>query len=450
MPTFSQLETSQVVRTLATGSTSQLFRLASFVRSGTTDVGGVPLKSAFEKGEQTRIKRIKDFGAAQDYDPRSGVDAQSQDAEYTFTPLTLDKLFVKGHPVYSQDAQAKTYCEDFFQTIGGALRLSFDDYLYERGFTDWTALPTVGTVQMASNPTIQIVYEEDATGQLVSFGDNVLTAAGTTLDRNEVPSDGKRYGRISPDAGLGIDRSTTLVTGFAAASASSQPGNTIISDGIPMDMDFQRRGFNIAKTVAVKGRNASTNIGDGTATSTVTAAVTDTTVFFNGDKSVGGVNVPLGAVRLTIGVAAPSLNASVAVGQICRLGAVNAPALAYGVILRVDLLGKFVWVVPYSANGIPLVAAQIPGATVFSIPRIGSVNPFYHAEHLVYATRLLSSPSEGSGAYSAAGVDPTGKIVSQVFKGGYQVNRLRESMLGTLLCGAAPSDHRKSVLALAQ
>lgn len=446
-PTFATLETSAVVRTLAAGSLTQLWRNASFVRAGVTDAKGVPLSTSFEKGENVKIRRPKDPGLAQDYDPRSNVDAISYDTEYVVTDITLRYLLTQGFRVYSHDANVKQYVNEFSEVVGGSIRRSFDNALYSDGFRDWTRLPSTGTVFLGTNAPTQIVYSESAAGVMNAFGDTVLTAASATLDRAEVPSEG-RYGRVTPDSGLGIERDATLVTGFAGSMASSSPGTNIIVDGIPVGMDFNRRMFSIAKSNAVTGQAAVTNIGDGAATSTVSAAVADTTVFFQADTSYAGSNVPAGAVRLTIGTTA-ALNAGVAVGTICRLGATNAPALAYGVILRVDSVGKFVWTIPYNSDGVLLTAAQIPGSTVFSIPRIGAVNPFFHQEHLVYATRLIEMPSPGSGAYGAYAVDPQTRVAMQVLKGSYQINQFREGLRGSILCGVAPSDSRKAVLALA-
>jgi hypothetical protein len=446
-PTFATLETPAVVRTLAAGALTQLWRNASFLRAGVTDVKGVPLSTSFEKGENVRIRRAKDPGLAQDYDPRTNVDATTYDTEYVVTDITLRYLFTQGFRVYSHDANVKQYVSEFSEVVGGSVRRSFDNALYADGFRDWTRLPSTGTVFLGTNAPTQIVYSESASGVMNAFGDNVLTAASATLDRAEVPSEG-RYGRVTPDSGLGIERDATLVTGFAGSMASSSPGTNIIVDGIPVGVDFSRRMFAIAKSNAVTGQTAVANIGDGAATSTVSAAVADTTVFFQADTSYAGSNIPAGAVRLTIGTTA-ALNAGVAVGTICRLGATNAPALAYGVILRVDPVGKFVWMIPYNSDGVVLTAAQIPGSTVFSIPRIGAVNPFFHQEHLVYATRLIEMPSPGSGAYGAYAVDPQTRVAMQVLKGSYQINQFKEGLRGSILCGAAPSDSRKAVLALA-
>jgi hypothetical protein len=448
--TFNNLEapTSKIVQALAAGVGMQLWMGSSIVRSLSTGVAGIPINQYFNKGDVTYIKRIKDAGAAQDYDPRSGVDATTLDAEYTTFPLTLERLFTKGYAAYAGDALVNQYMQDCSEAIGGGIRASVETYAYTKNFRDYSTIPTVGTANLDAIPPLMITWRETSTGLLDVFGDDHLLDAAKILDKLRVPFN-SRYGRVSPDAGRGIESNTTLVTGFAGAQADGLAGRSIITDGIALDTDFMRRGFSIAKSNAITGQLQVPNIGDGTATSTVTAAVPDTTIFMAGDTSVGGVGIPVGAVRLTIGVAAPTLNAGVAVGTIARLGAVGLPALAYGLIIRVDPAGKFVWIMPCNAGGSLLVAAQIPAATVFSIPAIGSVNPFYHSEAAMFTSRLLTMPTPGSGAYCEYAIDPQTQLVSQVFKGAFNVHQFKEGVRGASLVGTKPADWRKGALALA-
>jgi hypothetical protein len=174
--------------------------------------------------------------------------------------------------------------------------------------------------------------------------------------------------------------------------------------------------------------------------------VADTTVFFNDDLSG---SVPLGAVRLTLGIAG-TVNAGVAVGRIARIALSGAPATAYGVILRVDTVNKFVWLVPYSMAGRVLPADAITTSHIFSIPNIPSVNTASHKEHIVYASRLLSEPAPGEGAIADRAVDPELGIIVQVFKGSYNVHQFKGGIRSATLMGAVPSDHRKAVLMLSQ
>lgn len=450
-PTFSQLDGRNVVRTLTAGALTQLYRSSAFVRAATTDVDGVPLDRSFEKGEYTSIRRIKDYGVAEDYDPRSGSDAAIYDAEYVIVPLILDRLFTKGHPIYSSDAQVDTYVADYSVTVGGTITKAFDNYLYTRGFRDWTAFPASGAVYMADCPPVQLVFQENSSGALQAFGDNHLLDAQRVLAKNEIAASNNLYGRISVDACRGISADSTLVTGFAGAMAPGMSGSAIITDGIGLGVEFMRRGFNVASSNAITGQTATADIGDSAATAAISAVAADTSVFFSADTTIGTSNAVRGAVRITLGTT-NNLAAGVAVGKICRLGASNGAAQAYGVILRVDAANKYVWCVPYSSGGVILSAAEITtGSGRFSIPAINSVNPFYHKEHLLFATRLLKSPSSGSGAIMQYAYNPERLpgVITQTFQGSYNVNQLRENLRGTLLTGAKPSDERKAVLALA-
>jgi len=152
----------------------------------------------------------------------------------------------------------------------------------------------------------------------------------------------------------------------------------------------------------------------------------------------------LGVVLLTLTATALQ---GVAVGQIARIGAANATAKAYGLILLVDAVANNVWLVAYSPKGALLAPGQItPGTDVFSIPAIGSISVAYHREALVYATREMLAPSPGSGANAATQTDPQSGISLQVWAGSYELTRFRESRLMTLLTGAKVTDYRKAVL----
>jgi hypothetical protein len=441
--TFQNLETKNVVRTLAAGTLTRLRPEAAFARTTTRGIGGIPLGQYFNKGDFTSIRRIKDFGLAQNYDPRSGVDAQQNDAEYVTAQLELEALFTKGHPVWSHDALVSEYVRDFSDTIGDATRGSYEGYLYGK-FRDWTALPTSGTVFLDAHAPIKIVQREDSTGKIQTMSDAHLLDAEVVMQNARVPQDGRWYGRLAPSAFRGLESDVTLVTGFAGAQASVQPGSQLIVSGAPIGMDFSRRGWMVAKSTSIAGQSAVSGIAD----YTVTAATADTTNFFINDTSVGGVNIPLGAIRLTIGTAAATLSAAVAVGAIARLGAVGATALAYGVILRVDTVGKFIWMVPYDQSGTALLPAQIPASTVFSIPQIGSVNPFYHSESILSVSRLLQPPSDGSGATASYAIDNEMGMIFQIFMGSYNIRQFREGIQSALLCGAKASDWRKGLLVL--
>jgi hypothetical protein len=442
-PTFGQLDSSNVVKALAVGSTTQLYRKAKFAQAGVTSLAGDDLNKYFEKGEATSIKRPRNTGDADDYDPRSNVDAPTVEAGYVVSNLILERLFTKGFPVYSHDADVQTYVRDYSETTGGAIRKSVDDYLYLRNFRTW-ALPATGSVRIGAHAPIQIVADETSGGVLTNFSDTHLRAADQILFTNDVPGTG-RFARLSPTARNNFLGDVTLVSGFAGAGAQTMPGTQIVVNQ-DAEMDVPRRSFMVGGSNAITGQTAVPDLGDGTATETITAIADDTTVFF-ADDLVG--NVPLGAVRLTLGITG-TVNAGVAVGRIARIALSGAPAAAYGVILRVDATNRHVWLVPYSMAGRKLVAAQLTTSMLFSIPDIPSVNTASHREHIVYASRLLSGPAPGEGAVSDFAIDPELGIIVQVFKGTYNIHQFKGGIRSATLMGSMPSDHRKAVLMLSQ
>ena len=441
-PTPQQLDQASVQKLMAAGAATQLYQMTAFPQSGVSQLQSDELSKYFERGESISVRRVRSSGFAQDYDPRSGTDADSAEPGYVIINVTLDRLFQKGYPVISSDANISTYIMDYLESNANDIGTSQDNYFYQRGFRDWTDLPSTGTVRLGAHPALQVVFSESATGVLNPFSDTQLLAADRVLFGNNVPQTG-RYARLSASARQAFLGDGTLVNNFAGALAPQQPGSQILN-GLASTLEVNRRDFMVSGSNAVTGQSAVASLGDGTATEPITAVVDDTTVFFEDDKTG---SVPVGAVRITIGVTAALAGA--AVGRIARLGPAGAPATAYGVILRVDAASKFVWLVPYDRNGNKLVAAQISTSTdLISIPAIPSVNPAYHREHLVYASRLLRAPSPDSGARMAIGRAPNSNMLIQVFSGSYQVRRFTESVATASLMGVKPSDYRKAVLML--
>ena len=441
-PTPQQLDQASVQKLMAAGAATQLYQITAFPQSGVSQLQNDDLSKYFEYGESMSIRRVRSSGSAQDYDPRSGTDADSAEPGYVIINVTLDRLFQKGYPVISSDANISTYIMDYLESNANDIGTSQDNYFYQKGFRDWTDLPSTGTVRLGAHPALQVVFSESATGVLNPFSDTQLLAADRVLFGNNVPQTG-RYARLSASARQAFLGDGTLVSNFDGALAPQQPGSQILN-GLASTLEVNRRDFMVCGSNAVTGQSAVASLGDGTATEPITAVVDDTTVFFEDDKTG---SVPVGAVRITIGVTAALAGA--AVGRIARLGPTGSPATAYGVILRVDAASKFVWLVPYDRNGNKLVAAQISTSTdLISIPAIPSVNPAYHREHLVYASRLLRAPSPDSGARMAIGRAPNSNMLIQVFSGSYQVRRFTESVATASLMGVKPSDYRKAVLML--
>jgi hypothetical protein len=443
MATFNQLDQSLVQKYLSGGATTQLYRNTKFVQTGVSELQNDDLGKYFQKGQSVSIRRVRLSGDAEDFDPRGGVNAAQSEPNYEIHTLTLDKLWTKGFPTYSSDANVGTYIRDFATSTGSTIGKSLDDDFYLTGFRNWSKLPASGSVRLSNVPALQCVFAENGSGVLGQFSDDHLLAANKVLFQNDVPSN-DRYAMLSPSAGMAFRKDITLVSGFAGAMAGQVPGSSIVA-GVG-DLYVPRRDFMVGESNAVMGQSFVADLGDGDPTDTISAVVADTTLFLDGDQ-MG--DVPIGAVRLTLGVTA-ALNSGIAVGKIARLGPDAGSAKDYGVILRVDTSNKYVWLVPYSATGDKLTAAQISTTTdKFGIPAIGSVNPAYHREHLVYASRLLQPPSLGSGAVAITSRVPNlPELLMQIFMGSYNVDQFRESIRSSILIGCMPSDHRKAVLML--
>lgn len=445
-PSFNELDQVSFQKMMATAGLTQLYRNASMVGVGTTSLGSDDLNKYFSKGQTASIRRIKDAGVAQDYDPRSGTDATTEEIDYVNVNLTLDRLFTKGFPDYSSDANREMYLRDFAESVQGSTRKSIDDYLYDRGFRDWSSLAGSGVENIAAHPPLAIVSSEDGSGGLGSFSKSELINASKVLNRREVP-DASRVVRLGVQAHADFLGDAVMVEGFAGAQASSDPGRQLIAQGLNLSRQVQRYGFSVRGSNAITGQDAVADLGDGAAVEPTSAYVQDTTVFFEDDLNT---STPLGAVRITVNQTA-NLAADVAIGKIARLGPADGSAIAYGIILRVDAANKYVWMVPYSPTGNKLTAAYLTAnaaGTNFSVPEIGEVGTANHRQSLLYVSRLLDEPDPGTGAVATRAADPNTGLVMQVFKGSYNIHQFKGGTRHACLFGAKPSDHRKAVLML--
>jgi len=444
-PTFGRLDQADVVLALANGTLAQLYRFASMPTMGTTTLEGTDLSTYFEKGQQITMSRPRLTGEAEDYDPRSGVDASSSEPGNVIVDLILERLFTQGYPVYSHDADPARYVRDYSEVTGDSITRAADNYLYNKGFRTW-AVPASGVVRIGKHPPFALVWDETSGGALEPFSDDMLVSAKAVLGTADVPDVG-RAARLSPNAIAALEKDGVLVTGFAGAMAPGMSGSQIVTSGVPMQVDVERRGFMIRGSNAVTGQAAVADLADGTPTEPISAVVADTTQFLLDDYAA---DTPAGAVRITVGATDP-LAASVAVGKIVRLGPSSSAAKAYGVILRVDAANKYIWTIPYAADGSKLIAAQIiAGTDVVSIPAIGSVNVAAHREHLAYAARLLTPPSPGSGAIAQAAFNFRLGLVMQVLRGSYNVNQFKEGIRSAMLFGATPRHAQMGVLMLSK
>lgn len=451
MVTFNNSEQAAVVKGLADGALTQLYRSSAFATAATTRLDGRDLATYYEKGQSVSLLMPKDYGEAQDYDPRTNTDATTNDTDYLPITLTLEKLFTSGFRVYGSDTQVERYVRDYSVSTGGAVRKSFDNYLYNTGFRTW-ALAASGDVTLGGHPPTAIVFTETAGGVLDEYGDALHRAGGAALNEVDVPESG-RYARLSPRAAESLMGAITPVTGSALTEGGIALGQQLLQEPSYMSRDFMMRQFMTRGSNAITGQDAVEDLGDGVAFEPISAVdvATGADEFIDGNQAT---TTQAGAVRVTVNQTA-NLAAGVAVGKIGRVGPNGSTGadVVYGVILRVDSANKRVWMIPYNSKGQKVAAESIKNAANvttynFSVPAIGAVNVGYHVEHLAFATRLLTEPTAGAGAIAERSTDQDTGLVMQVFKGSYNVHQFKEGIRTACLCGATPTDFRKGVLML--
>jgi hypothetical protein len=389
-------------------------------------------------GKTYNLNRPKNGGEAEAIDPRSGS-ATFSDPGYVTIPITWDKLFVKGFPIYGIDLNPRKYIQDYSLSCAGSVGHSVDNYFYTKCFRDYSGIAASGSVSYAGQyPPVQIVFSETSGGALNTFDRNLLIWANQRLNTSEVPQ-GMRFALISPmSAGTFLQNAPTDTgENFVGAQAG---GVGLLTGGLSGFLP--RYGFNLGEANAVTGQSRVTDLGDGAATCAVSAYTADTTVFLDGEMTT---STPLGAVRATLTITA-ALNSGIAVGKIARLGADAGAAKAYGVILRVDTTNKYVWLVPYDANGNKLTAAQLSTSTdKFGIPQINSVNTAHHSEFVGYINAPIAQPvTQGPVVRSATwqGLQLT------VMFGNYDIGNVSEKAGCYWFGGCTPTDPRKAVLML--
>lgn len=443
MPSFVRIEQPDVYKFLVARALTQVYLTSFFAKASATEFND---QGAFEFGNTVSLRRPKNKGEAEDYDPRNsgGTAANSTEPGYVTVDLTLGHLFTDAFPVFAHDANPQRYIEDYSQVAAGAIRTSYEKSAYTECFRDYSTIPASGVVNFAAAAPVQIVASMDGVNNgganFAPFNAGALTNASTVLDRNDV-STGERYTALSATAKGSFIGDTPMNQGFVAAQIGA---GGILQGGLPMGQLVERYGFLCGGSNAVGFQPAVAAVVAGAATVPVASAVADTTVFFAEDNHV---LTPLGAVRITADAAFVVTAGGVAVGQIAQIrNAAGTATIALGVILRIS--GTDIWMVPYSPAGVKLDALQIPADSIISVPLIGSVNVSYQREHLVTASRALQTPTDGSGAIAIPASDPDSGLVMQLLKGGYDVDRFREGCRLALLCGFRGTDHRKAVLNL--
>jgi hypothetical protein len=432
MPQFAPA--AVVPQLVAAAALTQLNRIAVFPRAAQGDYEA----STFEKGDSVTIRRAR-LVTAQDYDPRSGVPATSTEPGYFSATLILEKLFTGGFPVFGSDNSDSIgrYVPEYGEQIGQAIATSSDDYMYGKFRT--LNLPVSGSVAYGAQPPVSIVAA-DSQGQLVDFNKYTLINAATVLNANNVPP-ANRFAILSSTAGGAFLGDSVLTEGFVAATAGSA---NLLLGGLAPGQFVPRYGFACTSSNAISASQqgvSDLDSGSGTQGSLAIASAVPNSAFTVADVAA---STSLGAVDVT--VTTTGTLQGVAAGLICKIG-VDSASFAYGLILRVA--GNVITLVPFSPKGTKLLAAQIlPGTHQFYIPTIGSISVAYHKECLLYCTRLIAAPSDGSGAMMTTMADPRSGLVLQVIRGGYKVDQFQESQRYATLMGAMLSDHRKACLML--
>lgn len=422
-----------VPQLVAASALTQLNRTAVFARAARGDYEA----KTFQKGDTVTVRRAR-IVRSQNYDPRSGTPANSTEPGYVSATLTLDALFTAGFPVYGQDNNdsAQKYVTEYGQQIAAAIATDCDEYFY--GKFRSVSVAASGLVAYGAQPPVAIVAADSA-GLLRDFSKTQLINANTRLDTENVPP-GDRFAILSTAAKGAFLGDSVLVEGFTATAAGSA---ALLQGGIPIGSFVPRYGFQVGGSNSVGSQTGVADL-DTAAGNSATLPIASVVADANFTIADFATSTPLGAVviTLTVGTALQG----VAVGQIARIGT-GGNTTAYGLVLRVA--SNVVTVVPFAPSGKKLVAAQItPGTDVFSIPDIGSISVAHHRESLLFTTRNLAAPSDGSGASMTTIADDLTGMVIQILRGSYKVDEFKESQRYATLLGALLSDHRKAVLIL--
>jgi len=432
MVTFSQI--SEIEKRLAVETLTQLYSQTSYARSGMTgyDASG---QAGFTVGNEATFIRPK-VRSATTIDPVTTAMTFTT-AESTEVRVRLNKYSYDGFPVFTHDVRNDILIAQASQSSGNAIAKEFEDGLYSL-FRDYTAIPATGEVALTATAPLKITFLETSGGALAPFQNHHLAYANASLIEDGVPAMGL-FAHASPTA--------LADWGLTAPVAEGQPGalaggGVLLSQGLPPGAYISRHGLMLGSASAITGQVAVTDLGDGNPTEAISAFTQDTTVFFDGE--VSGGTTPLGAVRCTIDVTAALIG--LAVGQIARLGPDAGPAKAYGVILRVDVANKQVWLVPYNAKGKKLMAAELSTTTdKIGVPYLPYVHTAHHQEFLAYASRPMQQPRNGLLLPVSL---PAQLPAISLNLGIGSWDGIKEAQFMSLLWGAKATDYRKAVLML--
>lgn len=434
---------------IAARALTQLNRYATFAR---TTFGSFTDQVA-ERGDIVTGRRPRTYAAAEDLDPRGGLNGTVAEPEYASFQFKLERLFSNGFPVYHPDLARSVgrYVEEYGNQVGASITKAFEDYVPSKA-RDYSMIPTTGSYALVNCGFLTVIpsLTSDRTA-LTDLEATVLSKANGALSSRDVPiaDSDNMFFVMPPFVNSSFIGDATLINSFVAAFGAGGP--TILQRGLPSGQFLQRYGFNCTQSnanVLTAGQAAvSPILSGGSAFANITAAVANTQIL-NGD--VAGTP-PLGAVTLTLG-SSGSLGSGVAVGQIARITPQSTTvAKAYGVILRIDAANRTVVLLPIAPSGRVLALAEITAGASddrLSIPLIPNISLAYHREALAFETRRINAPSEGSGATGQIQVDPNLGLAIQVFSGNFDIDKITSKRRGYLLCGAICTDWRKGVIVI--
>jgi hypothetical protein len=426
-------------RLLAARSLTQLYNNNIYARMGLVDY----MPEQFEVGDTAQIRRAK-RRTAYTFDPRTQT-MILEEGEFMGGSVTLDNLAYTAFPVYVSDPRksVELYIEETGRTCGEAVAENADRYIYNRAFR--TYLPTVGAVEVGDTSPLYIVAAESSTGEFADLTNTHLASSREVLNRNNVPQ-GNRFAALAPTASTNFMLDSTSQNNYVTVGAG---GTQIYQNGLTPGVAVSRYGFNVMESNTIDGQSATLDLDSAAsaqATLAIAAVAADTTKFFHAD--ITG-QVPIGAIDITL-TTGTALTAGVAVGKIARIGVVGQRSKGYGVILRVNSTAPTAPVITLllcSPAGKRLDASKvIVGTDVFSIPEIPSVSHAHHQEALIIANRNMIIPEAGDGAVGIA-MEMYG-LAMNLYRGSFNISRLRSERAITNLCGAKCTDWRKGNLIL--
>src|SRR5579885_1813457 len=139
-----------IPKSLTADALMQMNQMSFFSKASSGGFG----QGAFEYGATVEFRRVQ-IMEAQDYDPRSGDPARTDDPGYVLGNLVLNHLLTTGVQRYSSDFRGDKYIEEVSPQLAFALTKQFDNALYSQFRTP--THPSTGPVQYGTNMPLRIV-----------------------------------------------------------------------------------------------------------------------------------------------------------------------------------------------------------------------------------------------------------------------------------------------------